>query len=475
MRITKTLTTIGLISIFYTIQSCKRTEESFSTKNSGKTQTESALFVGEEGIEEAATELLNDFWAHYAAFLGVEYESPITVNLDATVSLPNALATIHYALNVGLVRPDSVYEDIHEDSTYIDIEADNENEVLTKTQICEVVNTATPIIKQSVNSISGDKALNRLDIKSDVISPTIRRIKIRWSISHGLIFSVSDLQSYPNSATTRFTTPIPRLSKKTTLNGDYNEFMKGNQKYFTYVLLGIPEADTPTAAELNTTWNRLPNGNAAHHRLSNRNIYWPDPHAQINGWHPINNAYTVPVKSPKWVTVVNPGNKEVETYILVNSTNISDQLRQVTTLDLTNCSNPARPAPNSADFELDDDMVPSGLPGWYKSEANYNLTQVRNITANAMNFFWQNKINAVSLSQNRANDRILQKMSDLKSGFYALSDIEYTLNDSLAGACQFTVCEGNDLCPHKLDYAVWNTFSHYTILPRTPQQLVVYF
>lgn len=140
---------VSLPAIF--IFSCKQEEnnENKSLTNSNQ----SASFVHEQGIEQGATLLLADFWSNYAVHKGVtDYASEITPNINAPVSAMDAVYTAHYALNSGMVYPDSVYENIIEDSFDISMPVSTELTV-TKKQICLFVDEAVTKIKTSYNLI----------------------------------------------------------------------------------------------------------------------------------------------------------------------------------------------------------------------------------------------------------------------------------------------------------------------------------
>ena len=332
-----------------------------------------------------------------------------------------------------------------------------------------MVEDATAQIKEKVAAItipeSGGIALNRIEVLGTPMNTTIT-FKIKFRVSIGTLYSVGDLTKFPNISTTYFTSSVPWVSKQsypgtatqfTTQSGD------AYVKYYTELIYGI--TGTPTSTEMTNTWNTLPTGRAAHHMLSNKNVFWPNPLAQLSGWYP---AYSATIRA-----VATPIDIKVSGAYVFPEVKVSENsgpLAQIIAVDVPDCSNPYAPpvgiTPNQAS------MSPSKLLGWFDSEFHYSLSSIRNIPAAGMNYFWGKKPDLVIVAQGRAASTITAKMAKLKSGFYTLTNLDINPNIALSGNCTYPCA---DLCLHKADYRVHTFFNHYTLLPATPSQLATYF
>ena len=414
--------------------------------------------------------MLDQFWSNYAKHKNNnEYLSNSIANLDERVSVGDALIISHYALNVGLVSVDSVYAEAKDDSVDINI-AIGDDQKLTQKQVCELVDKTIVYVKSSFNQTNGEegKAINRLELGTVFVQGTIAIIRVKWSISFGKLYSIANMMAGPNVNKNYFGAAIPWLSQET-FGGTRAQFLSSinEAKYFAQVLLGV--ISNPTRTEAEQTWDRLPVGKAAHHRLSNRNIFWPDPLRQLAGWYPIYSKYTKPVKSPT---------NYIQNGVLIKDVNISgfssaDPLRQIIATDVPDCSNPLAPGlgitPNYAH------MTPSKLLGWYGFESSFGLTAVRKVPVNAMNYFWSKKADLIIEGRRRGQSDINKIMTELgNNGYFALTDFEIKTNHTLDGNCNNSLNCGT-LCLHSADYKNWLTFAHYTTQKKTPIELQLYF
>ena len=109
---TKTkLFTFFCISAFLFV-ACKREEAVTRSASPSNTSEASTFFTEEEGVEDGAIAILNDFWVNYAQYKGnTDYLSDLSPALDSRVSDLDASYTLHYVLNVAMANPDSVYDD----------------------------------------------------------------------------------------------------------------------------------------------------------------------------------------------------------------------------------------------------------------------------------------------------------------------------------------------------------------------------
>jgi hypothetical protein len=457
---------VSLPAIF--MLSCKQQEENNENKSLTNNSNQSAFFVQENGVEKSATKLLLDFWSNYAVHKGVtDYASEITPNINAPVSAMDAVYTAHYALNSGMVYPDSVYENVIEDSFDISMPVSAQLTV-TKKQICLFVDEAVTKIKTSYNliEVSGEsaKALNRLELVTISTGSSNWLIRLRWRASVGKLYSVGNMAEYPNSAAAYFTASIPWLSKES-YKGTAQTYLYRNENYFTWLLYGT--TSSPSHQQCVDSWAVLPNGKAAHHKLSNRNIFWPDPIRQVSS----NVGFAF---FPGYKAVKTPDgwyNGKYVRDVKVQDLSSTSPLKQIIATDVFDCSNPN--VPGMSIIPTSGNMIPSKLLGWYGSENYYGLTGIRNVTATSMNYFWTAKKDLVILGQQRASSSIAPNMAALKSGYYALTDLNISHNPDLIGNCITTNC--GDLCLYKADYRAWFIFAHYTTQPKTPKDLQLYF
>jgi hypothetical protein len=112
------LSSLIILLVFSFLFSCKKEvadQESQSFNNLSEVVLPAptpCIITETDHHEDNIANNLNDFWANFSDFIGVENPTEITPNLEATLCYDKAVYFFHYVLHTAMVDPDTTYNEI---------------------------------------------------------------------------------------------------------------------------------------------------------------------------------------------------------------------------------------------------------------------------------------------------------------------------------------------------------------------------
>ncbi|MBP9185983.1 MAG: hypothetical protein KBG11_02705 [Bacteroidia bacterium] len=403
--------------------------------------------------EDAVAANLNDFWANFSAYVGVTNETGITPDLESKVCYKKAAYYFHYVLNVALVELDSIYEEVDSNEFLYNLPIDLNDEI-TKYELCQIIDQATNDIRADISGLSTPYKIRDIDIidRTDASGSII----VKYKVVKGNLISTSDMSADINLYKTDIG-PLYWITKYSYDNSRYGS----SKTFYTGNLLGI--WTSPSSTNKSDAYYQLPDGIPAHKLLTNRNIFWPDPTAQIMGWLPAYPINTKPVKSLPFLN-----------YYFDRG--IENTLKAIPPTEVVDCNTPGAAhyglTPNSTH------LVSSSILGWHELGDNTDInisTDVRKISSNSFNYYYYQRRNVINYYQNTPN--LINQMNFAKStfgGFYALTDLLIEPNEDInqRGNCLSLTCMAG-FCDNNREYVTALKFQHYT-LQSIPSNLRTY-
>ncbi len=458
---------------------------------------------------------LDVFWNAYTSFKGLSFgkngssgEGGEVSIIPIDVSPDEAFTLLHYALNIGFVDPRITYTDIDSINIVSSLPVNGPNVLYNDLlQVFDYVRTHVQIFKQ--NFANGEnKTLNRLEIEVGLPNGNEIAFTVKVVGTSGEVWAHEELD---NAANTDIpigvypSTPIPWITQKSWEGGFESSSNPNNiwspldsrldgaptsQNLWTpvwyarWLFTGAQDktigTNGATLAQMRAEFGKLPNVNikAAHHYLTHHYIYWPSPADQANGWNP---AYDgkIPVRTPPTSYIPNTNNLtatfsgKYDNWLGNHSDNGVLMAPEVLA-----CDNPNYQVGGDGSL-FDGQMRPSRLLAYYKTEKERNLTAVRTVDNNTMNYFWSKRAAIAIASANDDELGVLfnPRKNAIQSGFYVLTAYRTKVlaDATVFGFCSSVSSDPNCYVPMECtvgpEYYFEPEYSHYRLLPPPPAGL----
>lgn len=373
-------------SMSLVLNSCKKEiTETTELNNSSPNANYSSDIIGSQ---------LSTFWTNYSAHKNLPLEDGSSPNLDATMNETEMLSTLHYGLNVALSEVDTTFEIVSTTEFTNTIRMNSDGRFNNKNACIFFDKTLQSIKSHTTSTEIIERKIHEINLEVTSYSDSSAIIKTTVKFSSGEFYATSDLEwtsansSYLAKFTPSYKIPwvaksTPEQGKQATGHGIYN--------YFGYILNNNWSV---TPSSIGVIQSKLTADKAAHDILSNNALFWTDPSI-------LPSTIAIPTNSKIVPSDKNIGTIETVVQLINEESSQKTPDKNITPLDVTvNCGNPTTPNLSQGD-EGPNDIQPSALLSYYKSENAFGITDFREVNGAQMNFFWKNRNRIIAVAFNK--------------------------------------------------------------------------